>query len=68
MRHDERWSLKFRTRSLTLGTQVSVVGFSITRDLSDWGYGDDRYSDSGEFRSNILVKNHFGIQSLKMRG
>ncbi|NLG15417.1 MAG: hypothetical protein GX561_14590 [Lentisphaerae bacterium] len=41
------------SRSRALGQVPAVNGFGTTRNLQDLGYGDDRYSHSREFRSNV---------------
>jgi hypothetical protein len=41
------------SRSRTLGREPSVAGFGTARNLKDWGYNEQHYSHSREFRSNV---------------
>ncbi len=41
------------SRSRALGREPSVAGFGTARNLKDWGYNEQHYSHSREFRSNV---------------
>jgi hypothetical protein len=41
------------SRSRALGREASVAGFGTARDLHSWGYDNQHYSHSREFRSNV---------------
>jgi hypothetical protein len=41
------------SRSRALGQESAVSGFGTARNLQTWGYNDQHYSHSREFRSNV---------------
>ncbi|MDI6809904.1 MAG: alpha/beta hydrolase, partial [Candidatus Eisenbacteria bacterium] len=47
------------SRSRALGSEPSVNGFGTARDLRNWGYNNQHYSHSREFRSNIVDERPF---------
>ena len=47
------------SRSRALGCEPSVSGFGTARNLQNWGYNNQHYSHSREFRSNVATENPF---------
>ncbi len=53
---DDRFEIFARiveSRSRALGCEASVNGFGTARNLQNWGYNEQHYSHSREFRSNV---------------